>query len=78
MRLLLLTPLNSFLLRLDGLVLAQHLYVLISQHQLSSLLNQRMQIVEWMCHLIQRGVQDDGQRRRTPPFDLINDAAVFF
>ena len=55
-----------------------HLYVLVSKHQRSSPLNPRMRIVAQMCHLIQRGVQDDGQRRRTPPFDLINDAAVFF
>ena len=55
-----------------------HLYVLVSKHQRSSPLNPRMRIVAQMCHLIQKSVQDDELRRRTPPSQLINDAVVFF
>ena len=78
MRLLLLIPLNPFLLRLDGLVLAQSLVYLGFQTSAFLTPHPRIRIVAQMCHLIQQSVQDDDLRRRTSSFGLINDAAVFF
>ena len=78
MRLLLLLPLNPFLLRLDELALAQlpvdlDVATIVGLTLESADPDRRADV-----SLIRRSVQDDGQRRGTTPFDLVDNAAEFF